>query len=163
MTHHCVACNRCVDGMDHHCVLIHNCVGRDTRHPYLLLLLYTLLVTAFVLWRAGPALRALLRCSVWGWEEGHLCLGAVVTVFLACGASVLFALHAFTTVHAIGTLECLEWATHYPYCRPRLAGWREALQHLDHAFGPVRGLWWLPLPRAAHHWLLARAGRPPAP
>ena len=46
--HHCSACNRCVLNMDHHCPWINNCIGFWNRKYFLLLLVYVLLTTYYV-------------------------------------------------------------------------------------------------------------------
>lgn len=46
--HHCSACNRCVLNMDHHCPWINNCVGFWNRKFFMLLLIYVLIATYFV-------------------------------------------------------------------------------------------------------------------
>jgi len=47
--HHCSMCNRCVLNMDHHCPWINNCVGFWNRKYFMLLLIYVLLTTFYVL------------------------------------------------------------------------------------------------------------------
>ena len=47
--HHCSMCNRCVLNMDHHCPWINNCVGFWNRKYFMLLLIYVLLTTNYVL------------------------------------------------------------------------------------------------------------------
>lgn len=47
--HHCSSCNRCVLNMDHHCPWINNCVGFWNRKYFMLLLIYVLLTTYYVL------------------------------------------------------------------------------------------------------------------
>ena len=47
--HHCSMCNRCVLNMDHHCPWINNCVGFWNRKYFMLLLIYVLLTTYYVL------------------------------------------------------------------------------------------------------------------
>lgn len=51
--HHCSACNRCVLNMDHHCLWINNCVGFWNRKFFILLLVYTLMLTSFVAFTMG--------------------------------------------------------------------------------------------------------------
>lgn len=47
--HHCSSCNRCVLNMDHHCPWINNCIGFWNRKFFILLLIYVLIVTYFVI------------------------------------------------------------------------------------------------------------------
>jgi len=158
-THHCATCAACVIGMDHHCILINNCVSINNRRLFLLLLFYACQVTTLLLGRTNPLLHRLTGCSVWGWEEGHILLGAVVTAFVGLGAACLLILHLFTVVHNVTMLDCLDWATYFPHCKPDLAQSRaEVLANLDAVFGPRRLLWWLPMPRA--HGVLHKKGRP---
>jgi palmitoyltransferase ZDHHC2/15/20 len=51
--HHCSACNRCVLNMDHHCPWINNCVGFWNRKYFLLLLIYVLITTYYVIITLG--------------------------------------------------------------------------------------------------------------
>jgi palmitoyltransferase len=51
--HHCSACNRCVLNMDHHCPWINNCVGFWNRKYFMLLLIYVLITTYFVIVTMG--------------------------------------------------------------------------------------------------------------
>jgi palmitoyltransferase len=53
--HHCSSCNRCVLNMDHHCPWINNCIGFWNRKFFILLLIYVLLVTYFVVITMGYA------------------------------------------------------------------------------------------------------------
>mmetsp|Transcript_115877 Transcript_115877/g.201626 ORF Transcript_115877/g.201626 Transcript_115877/m.201626 type:complete len:210 (+) Transcript_115877:261-890(+) len=147
-THHCIACQTCIKDMDHHCVLIHNCVGVRNRKFFVLALAYTVLTSCFILARSTTRFWRLTDTSVWGLEDCHVCLGYVVAVFVCIGASVLLAVQAFTVAHGIGTLDCLQWAINYPYCKPALAqSSAEIMANVRSVFGANWLFWMLPVAR----------------
>lgn len=106
-THHCMACDRCVFGMDHHCPWVNNCLGNENLRYFLLFTTYLFL---------GSIWYCLTIVSIWDhhiYIENHETL-SFLFILNSTLAGCLFFWNAWNWRLAsagMTTLEFWKWAT----------------------------------------------------
>jgi len=142
--HHCRVCRTCILRMDHHCPWIYNCVGFGNHKYFFLLLLYTTVVTHFIVWTMFPSLRHAVDSSTPFIRMFLLLFGWTLATFLAILVTAFFSFHIWLTCKAMTTIEFCEKSmkrTGYDtsiYDRSTLGNFQAVLG--DNAF-----LWFLPV------------------
>lgn len=129
---HCRTCKRCVAKSDHHCIFINSCVGYGNQHWFLLLLLFTAVLTSYggvlglsiigtVLKRRQPLFSLWWSkdiefgqwIAVWGWGiQKNAKLGATTLLALLTSPLVwgLFLYTLYLVYCGTTTNESLKWS-----------------------------------------------------
>lgn len=108
--HHCRVCKCCILKMDHHCPWIYNCVGYANYKFFVLLLVYSVLDTHFIVWTMVESVK---RCidDPDGTPLLHMFLiffTETLAFFVACLVTVFFGFHVWLISRAMTTIEFCE-------------------------------------------------------
>lgn len=152
--HHCSACNRCVLNMDHHCPWINNCIGFWNRKYFLLLLVYVLLTTYFVV---ATMLYDFVGAFMWeldtfyyqkkAYDEAHLIKSLLIQVsyILTCIIAILMTMflrfHIYLATTNKTTIENLDKKSK-PYRSQYDMG---EINNFQQIFGSNKWLWPFPV------------------
>jgi uncharacterized membrane protein YbaN (DUF454 family) len=129
---HCRTCKRCVAKSDHHCIFINSCVGYGNQHWFLLLLLFTAVLTSYGGCLGLSIIGSLLKkrqprfslwwtrdvefgqwVAVWGWGiQRNASIGATTLLALLTSPLVwgLFFYTLYLVYCGTTTNETLKWA-----------------------------------------------------
>lgn len=113
--HHCSTCNRCVLNMDHHCPWINNCVGFYNRKYFMLLLIYAVIATYFVLFslfdRARAAVTLLYTTRQPEYDELFVLVTYSIDCMLSCLLTCFLRFHFTLVFGNRSTIENLDRTT----------------------------------------------------
>jgi len=142
--HHCRRCKRCVLKMDHHCAYLGTCIGLMNYKPFLLFVMYAMLLSFIYSCCMFPTCAFLGNHSIWEESERISHKSLLTTVMVVVTFLVSLVLMWFLQVHiryvlkGCTTLENLK--KHYPEHRP-------VMERLREVYGPNMCLWFLPIGR----------------
>jgi len=139
-THHCRVCKSCVLMMDHHCPWVFNCVGFYNHKPFMLLLLYTVILVNWVAFVTATPINTVTE-SHSGEPIFILIILMIASSTIAVVVSLFFLFHCYLTFKQMTTIEFCEQSR-----SGRLQNYSEGwYKNMCHTFGPNPMLWFVPI------------------
>uniref|UniRef100_A0A7S1A983 Palmitoyltransferase n=1 Tax=Noctiluca scintillans TaxID=2966 RepID=A0A7S1A983_NOCSC len=143
--HHCRVCRTCILKMDHHCPWIYNCVGFRNHKYFILLILYSVLDTHFIVWTMSTTVVAsvedcdsLARTFVVLFAETLAALFAFLT-------TIFFGFHVMLVSQNMTTIEFCEKSAKHVESKATPKYSRSFYDNVRSVLGDTPLLWLVPL------------------
>jgi hypothetical protein len=143
--HHCRVCRTCILKMDHHCPWIYNCVGFRNHKFFILLILYSVLDTHFIVWTMSTTVvSSLADCDTLGLVFVILFAETLAALF-AFLTTIFFGFHVMLVSQNMTTIEFCEKSTKYSESKSFPKYSRSCCENVKSVLGDLPLFWLVPL------------------